>query len=118
MVDALTRIETAVATLERLQSESTPGLRLVDQDEPAIWTSGETVLGGTICYINSDQQTGDHLPAGDADLIVTLHRTIPAMLAVLRDAAKVANSYRSTCGRYQLEAPALALADAINGKEE
>lgn len=64
--------ETAIA----LAAAATPGPWLVDKDEPAVWTNGETVMGGTVAYINYDQVTGDHHPEGDAELIAHAREAI------------------------------------------
>lgn len=112
---AIEEIRQAITTLERLKAESTPGPWNVDQNEPAIWTSGDSVEGGTICYINSDQQTGDHRPYGDAELIVTLHRTIDAQLAILQHALEEYNP-RDDAQGYIVD-DGLELAHAINGSQ-
>jgi len=85
-VNAQETIAAAIEKLERLRDDSTPGPWALDICSPSIWTAGETVLGGTIADINYDQQTGDHHPKEDGELIVTLHRTISAQLAILRQA--------------------------------
>ncbi len=62
---------------------ATPGPWIVDKDEPAVWTSGETVMGGTVAYINYDQETGDHHPRGDAEFIAHAREAVPEMAEAL-----------------------------------
>lgn len=109
-MSAVEEIQQAIATLERLRAESTPGPWRVDDDSPTdIWTEGESVLGGTVHTVVDPFGRGDYQPDGDAALIVTLHRTIDAQLAWLTVAAELTILNESDW-RHEL-----ALARAING---
>lgn len=111
-------LEQAIERLKELKEKSTPGPWHVDVEDYSIWTGGETVLGGTVCFVNTDQQTGSHKPKGDAELIVTLHRTIEAQIEILRFAEKRLSAVKVLTGKH-LEAHEheLALAKAILGVE-
>jgi hypothetical protein len=76
------RIEAAIAKLETLKAESTPGpwrLARAQHVTHAIYGEkpGQEVIGSTPRY-------GGLWSADDGELIVTLHRTIDAQLAILR----------------------------------
>ena len=98
-MSAVEEIQQAIATLERLRAESTPGA----------W---EGYDDGILVGINSPQVTvafeGD-LRVRDIDLIVTLHRTIDAQLAIMRLSLGDARG-SEFCWQF-----ALPLARSING---
>ena len=101
------RLEGAIAKLEQLKADSLPGPWFITYERerwPRVWG-------------NSDGQDADQVAKthhrGDADLIVTLHRTIDAQLAIL----KAAREDFAKFGRKPSEFfdNDLALADAILG---
>lgn len=111
-------IEAAIARLEQLRSESTgPNRWMVDPDSP------EKVLhpdkpgngwDGTYVADTGLDELGLPTRPADSRLIVTLHRTIDAQLAILHEAEKTYRVWREThVGREA--ARSLALARAING---
>lgn len=101
----LERLQTAIDKLEQLKAESTPG--------------GWDILDGGdrfIAWHDTAESTGfEYIVAepvefeceADADLIVTLHRTIDAQLSVLALGAVMVGPIPDNI---------LALADAINGE--
>lgn len=111
------RLQAAIDKLERLKAKSTQptggrdswlqgSIRRPFEDD------GEVYSGPVEVRVSSDIIT--HIQAEDAQLIVTLHRTIDAQLAILRDVLEAANIERNWDTLvYTLNA--LALADAILG---
>lgn len=107
-------LERAIDRLEDLTAESTPGA----------WLRGHSSIGSR--YVSESEFVAtcvvldEGLTDGDADLIVALHETIPALLAILKEALTQAILEES----YPLYwyAPAaeesVALARAILGESE
>jgi hypothetical protein len=82
-VNAVERLEAAITKLETLRAESTPG-RWVAEDESF---NGPYVRAWFDNEFNGNTGiAGTRHGMPDADLIVTLHRTIDAQLAILRAA--------------------------------
>jgi len=113
----MTGVEEIHAAIEKLtaqRDESTPGPWAVDDaDKCSVYTidGGATILQPEDWY-----PRGDNRPAGNAQLVVTLHRTIDAQLAILTD------GLADMMARERLGLPlntgpvrTLALARAING---
>ena len=104
-MNAVERIGAAIERLEALKAETTPGpwlLTVARQNTHAIYgrSPGQEVVGST-------PRHGGLWNATDGDLIVTLHRTIDAQLAILRAASGGSRPPRLI----------LAIADAILGSE-
>lgn len=105
----LDEIRDAIATLERLRAESTPGVWAhlqVVADYSQI-DNGDS--GNPLALI------GRNIP--DGDLIVTLHRTIDAQLAILQGGVSIAHTMSrvSDAAAADWAENELALARAING---
>lgn len=104
--DSASRIQGAIVKLERLKAESVPGPWAFDQEgtrRKLRGAEGKTVLGCSALLWPD--------PA-EADLIVTLHRTIDAQLAILQHGFLA----YSWWDRHD-EPLALALANAILGED-
>lgn len=106
------RLQAAIDNLEQLRAESSgPNPWIVDRDFPQIVLhpdqSGNSWDGTVVADTGQDELGLPRTPA-DARLIVTLHRTIDAQLAILRFAHE---------GLYDLP-EFVALADAILGGTE
>lgn len=101
---AVEEIEAAIVELEALKVASTPGP----------WTAPAAILGLKSTTIFGTPIDGGHAAyvatAHDAELIVTLHRTIDAQLAILRHVADGRGDLGIGTNRY-----VVALARAING---
>lgn len=110
MMNAVERLQAAIEKLVTLKVESTPG--------PWIY-GGQGWLFGGKRY--TDDELGDlfgELKYLDADgvLIVTLHRTIDAQLAILLFGVKRLTAVQTLTGKHaEAHAHELALADAILG---
>lgn len=82
-------IQAAIDKLESLKAESTQpthgGSWIQGSDKKPFETRGE-VYSGPLSDISSD--VASWISPSDADLIVTLYRTIDAQLAILSDAAR------------------------------
>ena len=81
-MNAVEKLEAAIGKLETLKAESTPGpwlLTIARQNTHAIYgrEPGREVVGSTPNY-------GGLWHSEDGELIVTLHRTIDAVLTILR----------------------------------
>lgn len=108
-MSAVGEIEAAIAKLTELRNETTP----------APWTVEEMPETGECRIIREFEHFGSHIESVtgggslrlDADLIVTLHRTIDAQLEVLR----IGMPHSFSNGFSPLFEPALTLARAING---
>lgn len=109
------RLQAAIEKLETLKAESTEptggrdswlqgSIRRPFEDD------GEVYSGPVEVRVSSDIIT--HIQAEDARLIVTLHRTIDAQLAILRSAFGDSSGSHDEPNAFRL---ALALADAILG---
>lgn len=87
-MNAVERLQAAIDKLEKLRADSTPGEWIYrGRGCIAAGEYGDVVAPGRVdcmAYCNGSSSTieGDNLDA-DADLIVTLHRTIDAQLAIL-----------------------------------
>lgn len=109
----LARISAAIEKLERLKAESTPGVwevPITGRPEALAWD------GSTPVYSTLIEDERRLLNPADAELIVTLHRTIDAQIAVL---AREKHSCRRF-GDHRDATPnpdILALADSILGGE-
>lgn len=106
-MSAVERLQAAIDKLERLRAEATPNP----------WHASGRYIGHREADGKSIRY---HLRAGesDADLIVTLHRTINAQLAILRAGIKNESVRRSsTLWSGLLDESACALADAILGSD-
>ena len=115
------RISAAIEKLERLKAESTPGpwasvqdgqhatlVRRPPKSENAIHTPADIPL-----HWDGGYGYDPTMEASDADLIVTLHRTIDAQLELLRLALKYGELDAGSGSRFI--AGAVKLADAILG---
>lgn len=106
------RLQAAIQKLERLQSSTSLGEWW---RTPASILDGQTRVFAANGLIDDQQVCAEVAPA-DADLIVTLHRTIDAQLTVLRIAlawaVAMAGKEPHTSGYVE---NGLVLADAING---
>lgn len=111
-MNGVERLEAAIDKLERLKVESTRVWAQTHQGLHAALDEHEIGL----CFHD--------LSDADAELIVTLHRTIDAQLAILRDAEAYGDgngpghSYESSAAAAAVWALALPLADAILGEVE
>ena len=116
------RISAAIEKLERLKAESTPGpwasvqdgqhatlVRRPPKSENAIHTPADIPL-----HWDGGYGYDPTMEASDADLIVTLHRTIDAQLELLRLALKYGELDAGSGSRFI--AGAVKLADAILGR--
>jgi hypothetical protein len=103
-MNAVERLEAAIGKLETLKAESTPGRWDVDRVGFGVRAFFDNEFNGNtlICEVRHGKP--------DADLIVTLHRTIDAQLAILRSGRNITS--RESEYTFDL---ALALADAILG---
>jgi len=127
------RIEAAIQRLETLRDRSTPGPWAVEDGwQPPQWDvhTYVRVVGGEPNKISGirhpiastngaeSQSAMKRQTLAEAHLIVTLHRTIDAQLAILRHSLARALSKIEHGGRtepvWSHEHDALALADAIN----
>ena len=117
-MSAVEEIQQAIATLERLRAESTPGPWRATANNRRSGTHaiygelpGQEVVGATPNY-------GGLWLFADAELIVTLHRTIDAQLAILRQSvvALGPTNLNVIVGQEPFAEPnVLALTRAING---
>lgn len=98
-MNAVERIEAAIAKLEKLKTRGTDGP----------WRAGAFHFDGTTVSNSVGRVAAHYVPVNDAALIVTLHRTIDAQLAILRDG--LARRYAGVHPGVAV----LALADAILG---
>jgi len=104
-MNAAEEIQAAIDKLTALRDKSTPGpwfLTYESATHPRVWGA-------------ADEDAADHVATmarspRDADLIVTLHRTISAQLAILRESMRFARA-----DALFDDATELALARAING---
>jgi hypothetical protein len=120
-VSAVDEIETAVKKLTQLRDASTAGIwrgryyggtRLPKQRIVSVVASAEDDEHGLERVVN----LGDYFTKEDAALIITLHRTIDAQLAILRVGLSAYTEYISDIRRaLKHDKAALALARAING---
>lgn len=104
-MNASEKIQAAIERLEGLKAASTQGKWAVSAkqlDIPGFMYAPSVCAG---CGWDRDTDA-------DADLIVTLHRTIDAQLAILREYALPAALLNEQCGA-QTAGPLLALAEAI-----
>lgn len=109
---AVDRLRAAVGVLERLKADSAPGpwekrYVLGMADWPVVISDG----------IGAEWAAGVSSPEHDAELIVTLHRTIDAQLAFLRS-VHGARGVEKNWATLDTTRRALALADAILGGAE
>lgn len=116
-MSAVERLEAAIAKLETQKAESTPGEWNARQ---AFNIDGE-VVGHDINTATAYELGCTFTPNSDAELIVTLHRTIDAQLAFLRAAVESVPIWIED-GATEAEVVEdlereLALADAILGSE-
>jgi hypothetical protein len=104
--------------IRKLANAATPGPWDVDTDSPAIWTLGETVAGGTVAWINTDQQTGDHHPHGDAQLIAffdpQVAHQVANMLDRLKDIIELASHTDDIVTGAEVASAVLCLAQGFN----
>ena len=98
------RLEAAIAKLEWLKAKSTPGEWYAPESAASVWAGAG--LSSDLLVVD------DARFLGDADLIVTLHRTIDAQIAVLRVGSEFA---LITSNRWT--DISVALADAILGDD-
>jgi len=94
------RIEAAIVRLEKLRGNSYPG-RWTSTNDDWWWLEG---VNHRVVY-GAGRAEVAFTHDGDADLIVTLHATINAQLAILTRFSEYPNR--------ELEEPVMALADAI-----
>jgi len=102
------RIEAAIVRLEKLKGMSTPGpweRRLYSGVHDPKSRLVRVVETKKECGYDRVQLLAEYLTRADADLIVTLHSTIEAQLAILKRFSEYPNR--------ELEEPVMALADAI-----
>lgn len=111
-MNAVERIEAAIAKLEALKASSIPGP----------WSAPKELLGLPNKTIFGGNPTRTHAAyvavAHDGELIVTLHRTIDAQLAILRaghETEALLRSFPYTMATVFHDQRALDLADAILG---
>lgn len=71
------------AEIRELALAATPGPWSADAG--SVYTLGDTVLGGTIADVNFDQQTGDHQPHGDLQLLAYFDPVKALQIADLLD---------------------------------
>ncbi len=104
----LARLQAAIQKLEQLKAESTPGRWGSSLDSSIVWATEEKHS----IWIFESLSKGQN-----ADLIVTLHRTLDAQLAWLRDQHRrmLIEEFRDSIPLYYRYV--LALADAILGSE-
>lgn len=112
------KLQAAIERLEELRADSAPGAWTTYRDEGSLgWYVNSSEHGRVL----STGYVGNNDSKSHADLIVTLHSTIPALLAILRD---IAERYRkfppASEPGWEPKAPstvnALALATAILGE--
>ncbi|MEO5920631.1 MAG: hypothetical protein ABIQ01_05750 [Pseudolysinimonas sp.] len=105
-------IAAAMARLTDLRNSCTPGAWLVDEDDKvSIWYADG---GATILTPEDAYPRGDNHPAENAMLVVLLHGTIEAQLAILRAAPADQLEPFAAAGE-EHGALAVLLARAING---
>ena len=125
---AVQEIEQAIATLEKLKLDSTPGewkhwpeagnIEIYSDWENPDSPTAEVVIASSIRPRGGWNHFGEGIYKDDyepnAELIVTLHRTIDAQLELLHWGVAI---YKIPNGQYPspLETRVLALARAING---
>ena len=122
-MSAAEEIQQAIATLERLRAESTPGPWFCEDSGqesapgfPAVWTDAEGVdLAATIARPDDFVMPRGVKPRGDMELIVTLHRTVDAQLAILQEAVEMLAPFAGMRLHEDGVRFQLALARAING---
>lgn len=116
------RLQAAIEKLEKLRDESTPASWHYWTDELTgevdIWHDGEA--RSHVAQIGKHEDVRVYR---DADLIVTLHRTIDAQLAILRNTVRLHGEFVALGKEsHWLEAIEragdLALADAILGSDQ
>ena len=89
-MNAVEEIQSAIDKLTTLKAECTPGRWLVDaEDKCSIYYEDG---GATILQPEDWYPRGDNCPAENAELVVTLHRTIDAQLAILYEALDFATT--------------------------
>jgi len=102
------RIKEAIERLEELKAKSASGpwqWRLYDGVHDSKSRLVRVVETKKECGYDRVQLLAEYLTRADADLIVTLHATIDAQLAILNRFSEYPNR--------ELEEPVVALADAI-----
>ena len=93
-MNAVEKLKAAIEKLETLKAETTPGPWTTDSWFPGVafeydsyWNlAGPEYTATSGVYL--DGEPSIPIQAATADLIVTLHRTIDAQLAILRNAAE------------------------------
>lgn len=78
VANAVERLEAAIDKLETLKQESFDGPWVANHPFSYSWITGAR-------YAGMQSKIADRVRKPDAELIVTLHRTIDAQLAILRD---------------------------------
>lgn len=111
------RLQAAIEKLEHLKAASTPGDWEVDTNHPfsrdLVGLFSESVKAYAVKFDDDEQ------PArATVDLIVTLHRTINAQLAILQFGVKRLHAVQTLTGLHvQAHEHEMALADAILGSD-
>lgn len=120
-MNAVEKLTAAISRLELLKAESTPGPWFVGDANGSmpmeyrpLWVVSTIESAFRDGEAPDDHHLEIHVGDGsDAELIVTLHRTIDAQLAWLRYAVSLEATVQPPA---DFRAFALALADAINGE--
>lgn len=108
-MNAVERLEAAITKLERLKVDSWPTLNIYRLDDRLIVAGEDDDDHAPIVFDRSRTSS-----VGDSELVVTLHRTIDAQLAILRT---ILHYVRFGLHRGFVVEEGLALADAILGGE-
>ncbi|MBB2957298.1 hypothetical protein [Pseudoclavibacter helvolus] len=110
MTAPLARISAAIEKLEQLQATSTPGPWHIETLANVFVVGRGPTFDGTVSVaMLHETHLQDSPSPADAELIVTLHRTIPFTLMALAQAKHDLEQGRAAAQR------ALALTDAILG---
>lgn len=72
-----------LAAVRARVAATTPGPWLSDPGDDGVWTMAENCTGGTIAYINFDNQTGAHHPGEDAEFIAHAREDVPQLLSLI-----------------------------------
>ena len=101
-MNAVQEIQSAIDKLTDLQALADEG--------PWMHYDGDVVMGDPTDYVQAYPVVAECGSNNNAELIVTLHRTLDAQLAILRDGLRVTLRSHEYVGEH-----ALTIARAING---
>lgn len=113
---ALEEIQLAILELTKRRQWAEEGPFMFLKYEGDQYDNGDIVMGDPSDPVEAYPVIAQNVNRDDADLILTLHRTIDAQLAVLTSALEWVGSYeKSTVARFSADSPSMQLARAING---